>query len=413
MTFLHRPGRRLGLAALLLAAAAGADWPQFLGPARNGVSSETGLVQTWPKKGPPVLWEKEVGEGFSGPVVAGDRLILFHRVGDEAVVECLDAATGKGRWQTATPTAYVDGFGKGNGPRSTPLVAGGRVYTLDPEGLLQCLDLETGKKVWWRALHKHYEVRPGFFGVGTSPVLEGDLLLVNIGGKGAGIVAFHKDTGKEVWKATGDDASYASPVVVNIGGARQAVFFTREGLVVLDPATGKVRFKKRWRSRLNASVNAASPVVAGDDIFLTACYGTGAVLLHVTREGIEEVWKNDESLSCHFCTPVYADGHLYGFDGRQEEGTSLRCVEWKTGRVRWSQAGFPCGPMIAADGHLIILSETGDLVLVEITPAGYKEKARAAVLTSPCRANLALAGGRLYARDGKKLVCWNLKPLSR
>ena len=138
-------------------------------------------------------------------------------------------------------------------------------------------------------------------------------------------------------------------------------------------------------------------------------YGTGAVLLHVTRDGIEDVWKNDESLSCHFCTPVYADGHLYGFDGRQEEGTSLRCVEWKTGRVRWSQAGFPCGPMIAADGHLIVLSETGDLVLVEITPAGYKEKARAAVLTSPCRANLALAGGRLFARDGKKLVCWNLK----
>jgi outer membrane protein assembly factor BamB len=303
----------------------------------------------------------------------------------------------------------VDGFGKGNGPRSTPLVAGGRVFTLGPEGLLLGLDLETGKEVWRRALHQDYEVRPGFFGVGTSPVLTGDLLLVNVGGKGAGIVAFHKDTGKEVWKATDDDASYASPVVVNLGGERSAVFFTREGLVVLDPATGKVRFKKHWRSRINASVNAASPVVAGDDIFLTACYGTGAVLLQLANDGVRDVWKNDDSLSCHFCTPIQAGGFLYGFDGRQEEGTSLRCVEMKTGRVRWSQAGFPCGPMIAADGHLIILSETGDLVLVEMTPAGYKEKARATVLTSPCRANLALANGRLYARDDKKLVCWNLK----
>src|SRR5215469_11949784 len=159
---------RLALAVALLLAA-GADWPQFLGPTRNGSSPETGLLKTWPAKGPPVVWERAVGEGYSGPVVAGGRLVLFHRVGDEEVVECLDAATGKPHWKAATPTAYADSFGKGNGPRSTPLIAGGNVYTLGADGLLQCLSLADGKKLWRRELHKDYEVRKGFFGVATSP----------------------------------------------------------------------------------------------------------------------------------------------------------------------------------------------------------------------------------------------------
>ncbi|HZY85719.1 MAG TPA: PQQ-binding-like beta-propeller repeat protein [Gemmataceae bacterium] len=396
-------------AVLLLLAAGGADWPQFLGPTRNGVSPETGLLKTWPEKGPPVVWQREVGEGFSGPVVAGGRLVLFHRVGDEEVVECLDAATGKAHWKAATATAYVDSYGKGNGPRSTPLIAGGKVYTLGPDGLLQCLNLADGKPVWRRELHKDYEVRKGFFGVATSPLLEGKLLLVNVGGRGgAGIVAFDKDSGKEVWKATDHDASYASPVAATIG-VRHVLFFTREGVVSLDPANGAVRFSKRWRARIDASVNAAAPLVVGDLVFVTASYRTGALLLRVKKDGAEEVWKGDDVLSSHFTTPVYHAGHLYGFDGRQEAGTRLRCVDFKTGKVAWTKEGFPCGPIIVADGNLIILSEDGDLVLVEATSAAYREKARAKVLGSPCRAPLALADGRLYGHDGRKLVCWKLK----
>src|SRR5262249_16935316 len=157
---------------------AGADWPQFLGPQRNGTSPETGL-SSWREKGPPVLWQKEVGEGFSGPVVAGDRLVLFHRVGDEERVECLEAATGKGIWKQGTPTRYEDPLGKGDGPRSTPLVAGGRVYTLSPGGLLLCRKLADGAEVWRRALLEDYKVPPSFFGVGTSPILEGGRVLVN------------------------------------------------------------------------------------------------------------------------------------------------------------------------------------------------------------------------------------------
>jgi outer membrane protein assembly factor BamB len=386
-----------------------ADWPQWLGPERNGVSAETGLLQTWSKEGPPVVWQKEAGEGYSGPVVAGDWLILFHRIGDEEVVEALDAANGKERWKFSYPTRYRDLLGKGNGPRSTPLIAGKRVYTLGAEGRMHCLELETGKKVWERALNDDYRVRQGFFGVATSPLLEEDLVLVNVGGKGVGIIALDKDSGKEVWRATQDEASYSSPVAATLNGTRTVFFFTREGLQGLDPATGAVRFSKHWRSRLDASVNAATPLVIDGHVFLTACYGTGAVLLKVRKDGVDEVWQSDDVLSVHYGTPVRQGEFLYGFDGRQEEGPRLRCVEWKTGKVRWTKEEFGCGSMVLADGNLIALTEAGDLVLVEATASAYREKARSGVLSGPCRAQLALADGRLFGRGPGKLVCWSLK----
>jgi outer membrane protein assembly factor BamB len=399
------------LGVLLVLAGVAADWPQFLGPERNSTSTERGLLQSWGEKGPPVLWQKEVGEGYSAPVVAGDRLVLFHRVGDEEVVECLDAANGKEIWRHRDPTKYQDPLGKGDGPRSTPLIANGRVYTLSPGGRLLCLKVKDGSKVWERALLDDFEVPASFFGIGTSPILADGRLLVNVGGREAGIVAFNADNGATLWKATDDGASYSSPVVARIGSEQQVVFFTREGIVSVAPESGTVRFRKRWRSRMNASVNAAAPVIAGDHLFFTACYETGAILLRVGngKNDIEETWSNDRSLSCHFGTPVHHEGYLYGFHGRQETGTEMRCVEMKTGKVIWSKEGFGCGSMILAEGNLITLSEGGEMVLVEARNDGYHEKARAAVLDGPCRAHMALANGRLYARDNKKLVCWNMK----
>ena len=409
-----RVRRALGLLGIVGAAmlCAAADWPQFLGPTRNGVSTEIGLKAAWPKKGPPVVWDKDVGEGFSGPVVGGGRVVLFHRVGDEEVVECMNAADGTTKWKKGYPTQYRDRLGKGDGPRATPVVADGRVYTLGADGVLQCLKLDDGEKVWRKELHKDYEVQPSFFGVGTSPLLEGGRLLVNVGGaNGAGVVAFNKDDGKELWKADDHDASYSSPIAADLAGKRQAVFFTREGLLSINPADGAVLYSKHWRSRMDASVNAASPVVVGDQIFLTACYGTGAVLLRGKQDGLEEVWSNDKSLSCHFDTPVYQDGYLYGFHGRQDvEGGRLRCVEMKSGDVKWTAEGYNCGSMILADGKLVILTEDGDLVLAKASPDKYEELARATVLASPpVRAAIALADGKLYGRDGRKLVCWDLR----
>lgn len=401
----------LGISGLMLATAVAADWPQFLGPNRNCTSGETGLLLNWPKDGPPKLWERKVGEGFSGPVIAGGRLILFHRVGNEAVVESLDAATGKEQWKFAYATAYQDRYGKGDGPRSTPLVSGKYVYTLGADGKLHCLELETGKKVWDRALHTDYQVRESFFGVGTSPIVEGDKLLLNVGGKDAGIVAFDAATGKEIWKSTSDDASYSSPVAATVDGVRHVFFFTRAGIVSVDPANGKVRFSRPFRARLDASVNAAAPIVVGDQVFYSAEYATGEILLKVSKDKADEVWKSSQIMSCHYNTPVYHDGHLYGIDGRQEGGSArLRCIDWQTGKSKWAQKNFGCASLLLAEGQLIALCENGELALIEATPTAFKEKARVPVFkATPCRAEIALANGRLYARDGEKLICWNLK----
>jgi outer membrane protein assembly factor BamB len=389
--------------------AVAADWPQFLGPERDGVSREKGPIEPWPKVGPAVVWEQKVGAGFSGPVVAGERLILFLRVGDNEVVQCFSAPLGKENWKFEYPTSYRDDFGFDEGPRATSTIAGNHIYTLGAEGTLLCLDLETGKKIWQRNVNEDYQVRKGFFGVGTSPLVEGGLLLVNVGGKGAGIVAFDKETGKEVWKATDHEASYSSPVATTIDGQRHVFFFTREGLVSLDPATGNVRFSKRWRSRINASVNAAAPLVLDGHVFVSACYDVGAGLFRIRKDGPEEVWKSDEVLSCHYNTPVRHGDFLFGLHGRQEFGVELRCIEWKTGKVRWKREKFGCASLIRIDQQIVALTEEGHLVLFEASPEGYQEKARAAVLNSPCRAHIALANGRLFARDGKRLVCWELK----
>lgn len=386
------------------------DWPQWLGPRRDGVSKEANLIATFPAQGPKVLWQRDVGPGFSGPVVQAGKMILFHRVGDREVVECLQADTGKSLWKFDYPTNFEDGFGKGNGPRSTPIIDKGRVITLGADNELHCLDLETGKKIWDRQLNQDYRVPPSFFGVGNSPIVEGNLVLVNVGGKEAGIVAFNLADGKEVWKATGDQASYSSPIVRSVGDERQAIFFTRTGVVMLDPKTGKVDFTQRWRARYEASVNAATPILVGDLLFVSTCYETGALVLRLKGRSAEEVWNGDDILSSHYNTALPVDGHLIGFEGRQEAGPSLRSIELKSGKVNWTQKRYGCGSMALADGKIFTLLESGELVLFEANPREYRELARARVFdTGPCRAQIAIADGRLFARDGRRLVCFDVK----
>lgn len=396
-----------GVLMLVLAGLATAqDWPQLLGPRRDGHSSATGLRDSWPKQGPPIVWQRDVGEGYSGPVVQGARLIVFHRVGNEDVVDCLETATGKPLWKYSYPTDYEDPLNKGNGPRATPTIDAGRVIALGAQGQLTCLDLESGRKLWDRALLRDYRVPPSYFGVGTSPVVEQGLVLVNVGAKDAGIVAFALESGKEVWRATSDGPSYSSPVVRDVGGARRAILFTREGVAILDPATGAVSFRMRWRARYDASVNAATPLVIGDQIFVSTCYETGALLLRVTKDGAQELWNSDDVLSNHYNTSVYHDGHLYGFHGRQEAGPSFRCVNVETKKVCWDRPRFGCGSMILAEGRLIVMTEQGELLLVPATPAEYRELARSSVMQAPVRAQSALAEGRLFARDQRRLVCF-------
>jgi outer membrane protein assembly factor BamB len=403
--------RWLWLCALIAAPAAkAADWPQFLGPERDGTSTETGLARTWPRTGPPLVWQKDVGEGFSGPVVAGERLILFYRIKGQEIIECLNAVTGASLWKSAYPTSFDDDFRKGDGPRSTPVIADKRVVTLGADGVLTCLDLESGRVLWTKMLLKEYRVPPSYFGVGTSPVVDDGLVLVNVGAANAGIVAFKLADGTETWKATSDPASYSSPVVRTIAGTKHAIFFTREGVVILDPKAGSVRYRQRWRARIDASVNAATPLVIGDEVFFSASYETGALLLKLRKVGAEVVWSDDKIMSNHYNTCVYRDGFLYGCNGRQESGASLRCVDLKNRRIQWNQEGFGCASAVLAEGLLILLTERGELILVEATPTKYHELARAQVLEAgPCRAQIALANGNLYARDRGKLICLDLR----
>lgn len=392
----------------LLPMIAGADWPQHLGPHRDGHSVETGLSRSWPKDGPPRLWQKEVGLGWAAPVVAGDRLIVFHRVDGDEVVECLDPATGKQTWKASYRTRYVDDFGFDDGPRSTPLIADGKVFTLGANGDLRAWDLPTGKALWDRNVNKDYGVPKGYFGVATSPILVGGRLMVNVGAKKAGIVAFDPTTGKEIWKAGDDGASHSSPVAAKIAGDELAVFFTRAGLLAVAAETGDVKYTHPWRPRINASVNAATPVVVGDRMFVSTSYSTGAIVLEAGKGELKEVWSGDDSLSNHYSTPVHVDGFLYGVDGRQESGPRLRCIEFATGKVRWTKEGFGCTGLIAIDGLFVATPENGDAVLFETTASAYKELARTAVLDSPVRALPALANGRLFVRDKSKLIALNL-----
>jgi outer membrane protein assembly factor BamB len=384
------------------------DWPQYLGPARDGVYRGPALAETWGANGPRVVWQKPVGQGFSGPVVAGSRLVLFHRVGARELVETFDAKTGAAQWSYGYPTAYRDDFGFDEGPRAVPVVASGVVYTFGAEGQLHAVSLETGKALWSVDTMRRYAVAKAFFGAAGSPLVEDGRVIANVGGRGAGIVAFDAKTGKELWKATDDEASYSSGAGATIGGRRYAVFLTRTGLVGLDPATGQVQFQRRWRSRQNASVNTATPVVVGDLIFVSAEYGPGAGTLRLQGSALTELWTSDDVLSNHYATSVYADGFLFGYHGRQEFGQSFRAVDFRTGKVRWSEEGVVAGSVILAGNRLLMLRESGELVLAPASPDGFKPLARARILPAPVRAFPALADGRLYARNEKTLVCVDL-----
>jgi outer membrane protein assembly factor BamB len=390
--------------------AQGEDWPQFLGPSRNGVYSGPAPGFGWAKSGPAKVWKIDVGQGFSAPVVVRSRVILFHRLENRAIVDSLDALTGKRMWSAEYPTLYRDDFGFDEGPRGTPAVAGDRIYTFGAEGVLQALDFATGKRVWSIDFKQKFGADKGFFGAACSPLVEGDRVLMNVGGpNGAGVAAFDAATGKVLWSATNDEAGYSAPVAASIDGVRHALFFTRNALVDIDPATGKVRFTFPWRSRSHASANAAAPIVAGNLVFLSASYGTGATVVQIEGSKVKQIWASDDALSNHYATSVYRDGYLYGYHGRQEYGQSLRAIELKTGKVQWNIDGFGAGTVTLAGDRLLLVRENGELVVAPASPKEFKPLARAQLLPGVVRAYPALADGKLFVRNERTLACFNLK----
>lgn len=408
------PGTRIQIAtvvALLVPAVALChDWPQFLGPTRNGVYSAMDVANRWARGGPKVVWKKAVGQGFSAPVVANGRLILFHRKESNEVVECLQARTGQLLWSFTYPTNYRDDFGFDEGPRSTPAISAGRVYTFGAEGMLHCLDLGSGKKLWQADTHRQFGVRKGYFGAACSPLVEGNAVVLNIGGsQPSGLVAFDRENGKVLWTATNHEASYSSPVAATIQGLRYVLALTRRGLVGVDPANGTVRFEFPWRARMQASVNAATPLVMGSQIFISASYQTGAALLDVDSGVVKEVWSSDEVLSNHYATSVARQGCLYGYHGRQEHGPSLRCVQLQSGKVVWNIDQFRAGTVTLTGEQLLLMKEDGEIVLAPASPKAFQPTARAKLLPGTVRSYPAIAQGWLYIRNQDTLLCVDLR----
>ena len=422
-------------AASPVSTSASADWPGFLGPRRDG--SYAGRIDVdWPEQGPSLVWSIPVGRGDAGPIVVDGRVLLFHRVEEDWVLEARSVADGSPLWRRAQPAA---GRGR-SGPLATPLAVGSRLLTLAPQGRLQSWSLEDGALQWTVETLERFDGDRGFFGVGASPLVVGETVILNVGGKRGGIVGLDVASGATRWTATDHGSSYASPRPFQVDGVLRVLVWTRQGLVELDPRDGRVGATFRWRSRMDASVNAATPVLVGDAVFLTASYSTGAVLLRRSRRdgcpadaagrdpgeaaGVqgsepappercvvwEPAWSTREALSAHYNTPVHLDGVLYGIDGRQEGRPSFRALRAEDGSVAWSIEDFGTAHLLRAGRTLLALREDGALWAVAADPERPRVLAEAQPLDGGARAVPALAGGLLFARDRSRLVAIDLRP---
>jgi outer membrane protein assembly factor BamB len=438
------------------------DWPRFLGPLGNNISSETNLLERWSTAGPKIVWQQEIGSGYSAPSVLGNRLVLHHRLKNQEVIECFDARTGISLWRSSYSSDFSDPFGYNNGPRCTPSLVSNRCYTFGAEGRLSCLDLESGKIIWQEETAKRWRIPEPFFGVGSTPLVEDDKLIVMVGGQpNATIVALDRFTGKVLWESGGKDnwqgvatvgwrgeapyrwtgeeklASYSSPVAATIHGRRHLLCFTRQGLMSMNPTNGLVYFTRWFESQVNDSVNAMSPIVSGDEVLISAAYyRIGAVLLRVSADGtsVQEVWRSPRSpterepdsgtlvtpvLELHWNTPVLHKGYLYAFSGRNEPDATFRCVEFQTGKLMWSRderwrphsasqpAVYGRGSAILADGKLIVLGEGGKLGLFALNPYRPEEICSWQVpqLHYPSWTAPVLSRKRLYLRSEDHLIC--------
>ncbi len=385
------------------------DWPQILGVNRNGIAVDEKIADTLPAGGPAKVWQAEIGSGFAGAAVADQKLVLFHRLENKDTLTAYDAETGKEIWSQGFETSFIPQIVPDDGPRAVPTIYKDRVYALAPNGGLYCVDMKTGKPLWQRQTQKEFNAPAGYFGSGSSPLVEGKLLIVNVGGDkaGAGVVAFDLETGMTEWKSVNDQASYSSPIAVTESGTRHLLCVTRMNFVSLDPVTGKERFRTPFGQR-GPTVNAAIPVLMKNQVLLTASYGIGAELLTIQPNKVEVNW-NDEVLASQYTTPIVHDGMIYGVDGRQDGGSvTLKCFDPKSRTVAWTQTLSAYATLIAADGKLLVMHTNGLLKVVALNKKAYREIASATLLPGTTRALPALANGRLYVRNDNTLKCVSL-----
>jgi len=379
------------------------DWPNYHGPDHNNLSRETGWFSHWPPEGPKRLWRASVGQGFASVSVANGRLYTLGVVDKQETLWCLNAATGERLWSHAYPYVFKPQYYEG-GSSVTPTVDGTRVYSLGQAGELLCLDAASGKVIWEQNIAREHGLAIPTWGFAGAPLVRGNLLLLNAGTRG---LALDKATGKLVW-GTGQAAAGYSSLVPYLHQGRQAVaLFAAREVVGLDLATGMALWSHPWKT--DWDVNAADPIVREGKVFISSSYKAGCALVQFDPAPAREVWRNKD-MQNHFNMSVLVGDHLYGVDGEAEKPAFLKCLEWSTGTVRWSQPGLGLGSLMAADGKLIILSEKGEVVIAEANPAAFKPLARFQALGGKCWTTPVLSHGRLYCRNSKgDLVCFLLK----
>ena len=383
------------------------DWYQWRGPNRDGISAETGLLQEWPKSGPPQVWRiGGVGNGYSSFSSADGRLYtLGARSGNEYVI-ALDRATGKKVWETLNGRRYEND--RGDGPRSTPTVDGDRLYVLGGSGDLACLDSATGKKIWSiNVVQKFGGVNP-YWGYSESPLILGDRIIVNAGGRRASIVAVSKADGSTLWQQHNDGAGYSSPVLMRTGSLNQVIFFTDSHTLAVDPRDGRLLWT--YNKANNGTANVATPIVRGTRVFVSSDYGTGAALLDVRAAGnlatANEVYFTREMRN-HHASSVLVGDHLYGFSS-----SILTALKFDTGQMAWRDRSVGKGSLIFADNRLYLYSEDGVVGLAEANPAGYREHGRFTLGQQsglPTWSHPIIAGGLLIIRDQDSVYAYNVR----
>ena len=392
----------LSVAAAAMAQSAG-NWPQWRGPNRDGISKETGLLKQWPSEGPPLAWKAAgAGRGYSSFAISNGKLYTMGLRGDREFVVAFDVATGKEAWATAHGSAFRND--RGDGPRGTPTIDGDRVYALGGNGDLSALDARSGKIVWTKNVLREFGGSNIVWGISESPLVLGNKVLVNAGGREASIVALNKADGSVIWKSQSDEAGYSSAIPVDINGVTQVVFFTAERAVGLDSKDGRLLWEYERPS--NNVANAATPIVRGNRIFISSDYGTGGGVVEIKPDNKAQEIYFTKDMKNHHSSSVLIGDHLYGFSS-----SILTAMKFDTGELAWRDRSVGKGSLVYADGHLYLLSENGVVGLVEATPAGYKEKGRFRIPQDslPTWAHPVVAGGRLYLRDQDTIYAYDVR----